>query len=361
MKRNSLSKRYCPLELEPRSAYIMQGPVRWDWQHRLSRKLKGCATRSRFGAKVDIGVIGDDAERFKEAKPLAVKPNFKEATLLGGFAPTRNRVEQITANQKKLFERTGASIIAVTADTDGSVVLERGKAPYHTRVTPVRNSKTIGAGDTYSSAFFLSLLAELSPQEAGEVASAAASIVVRKDGTTFCTHAELAASFALKNKHLKDSEELKLAVDEYRRQYRNIVFTNGCFDILHSGHVEYLRKAKALGDVLIVGVNSDASIKRLKGENRPVNRLEDRLKVLSALGNVDHVISFEEDNAIKLIEEIRPEIYAKGADYSKKALPEASVVKKHGGRIELVELTPDKSTTNTIQRIVSLNEKKLEL
>lgn len=132
---------------------------------------------------------------------------------------------------------------------------------------------------------------------------------------------------------------------------RNIVFTNGCFDILHAGHVRYLAGARALGDCLIVGLNSDESVRVLKGPARPINSQDDRAEVLAALAAVDYVVIFEETTAENLINEIKPDIYAKGGDYTVEKLPESKIVAAHGGRIVLVPEVPGRSSSNIISRI----------
>ena len=131
---------------------------------------------------------------------------------------------------------------------------------------------------------------------------------------------------------------------------KKIVFTNGCFDIIHVGHVRYLTAAKNFGDVLIVGLNTDESVKKLKGESRPINNQEDRAEVLLGLKAVDHVIFFGEKTAENLIAEIKPDIYVKGGDYTLETLPEAKIVQSYGGRVELVNLVKGKSTTNIIKK-----------
>jgi D-beta-D-heptose 7-phosphate kinase / D-beta-D-heptose 1-phosphate adenosyltransferase len=129
------------------------------------------------------------------------------------------------------------------------------------------------------------------------------------------------------------------------------VFTNGCFDILHRGHITYLNQAKALGDVLIVGLNGDGSVGRLKGAGRPINPVEDRLHVLAALSCVDHIVCFDEDTPHELIRLIRPDVYVKGGDYSREMLPEALVVESLGGTVEILPYVEDRSTTGIIERI----------
>jgi rfaE bifunctional protein nucleotidyltransferase chain/domain len=132
---------------------------------------------------------------------------------------------------------------------------------------------------------------------------------------------------------------------------QTVVFTNGCFDILHAGHVRYLQAARELGVCLIVGLNSDASVRRLKGPDRPINCQEDRAEVLSALATVDYVVVFDEPTAEALVREIQPDIYVKGGDYAVDRLPEAKVVAGYGGKTVLIPEVPGRSTTNLIRRI----------
>lgn len=130
-----------------------------------------------------------------------------------------------------------------------------------------------------------------------------------------------------------------------------VVFTNGCFDILHTGHVRYLAAARALGDVLILGLNSDASVRRLKGETRPVNSEADRAEVVGALKSVDYVVIFGEDTAEDLIAKVQPAVYAKGGDYTLETLPEARIVESYGGEVAFIPLVAGKSTTRMIARL----------
>ena len=136
-----------------------------------------------------------------------------------------------------------------------------------------------------------------------------------------------------------------------REAGQRIVFTNGCFDILHAGHVRYLEEARALGDCLVLGLNTDASVRRLKGETRPVNTELDRAAVTGALAAVDYVVLFDEPTAETLIEKVRPAVYVKGGDYTRETLPEARVVEKYGGEVHFIALVPGRSTTKIIEKI----------
>ena len=144
--------------------------------------------------------------------------------------------------------------------------------------------------------------------------------------------------------------------EDLRRQGNKIVFTNGCFDIIHAGHVRYLTAAKNFGDILIIGLNNDDSVRRLKGNSRPINNQNDRAEVLLGLKAVDYVIFFGEQTAEALISEIKPDIYVKGGDYTLETLPEAKIVQNYGGRVEFVNLVAGRSTTNVIKKILA--EKK---
>ncbi len=152
---------------------------------------------------------------------------------------------------------------------------------------------------------------------------------------------------------LIDRKEAAQVCDDLRRQGKRIVFTNGCFDIIHAGHVRYLTTAKSFGDVLIVGLNTDESVRRLKGANRPINTQADRAEVLLGLKAVDHVIYFGEATAEALITEVKPDVYVKGGDYTLATLPEAAIVQSYGGRVELVNLVAGRSTTGVIEKILS--------
>lgn len=143
-------------------------------------------------------------------------------------------------------------------------------------------------------------------------------------------------------------------IEELKKQGKKIVFTNGCFDILHVGHLRYMNEAKRQGDILIVGVNSDASVKRLKGPTRPINSEIDRAEMLSGLKAIDFTVIFTEDTPLNLIDEIKPNIHVKGGDYKKEELPETKIVEKHGGEVRILSFIEGKSTTNIVNKI---NEK----
>ena len=294
-----------------------------------------------------------DLRRYRRLDVTAVKPNYVEAINLLGEPDQRGtklRVAQIAANGERLLDATGARIVAVTIDAEGVIVFERDAPPYRTYCRPRTDAQAAGGGDTFVATLALALASGAGTPEAAELASTAGSIVVGKPGTAICSADDLIGALSIGGKRLDGAEELRRRADAYRAQGRRIVFTNGCFDILHRGHVTYLDRAKGLGDVLIVAVNSDASVRRLKGDDRPINGLDDRLLVLEALSCVDHVVSFDTDTPEPLIEAVRPDVLAKGGDYSRGSLPEADLVERLGGTVQILPLVDDRSTTRIIRR-----------
>ena len=148
-----------------------------------------------------------------------------------------------------------------------------------------------------------------------------------------------------------DFDEIEKICNSLREQNKKIVFTNGCFDILHRGHIEYLTKAKEFGDVLIVGLNSDTSVQRLKGKDRPINPEADRARILDALKPVDYVVIFEEDTPLRLIQMVKPDVLVKGGDYKVEEIVGSEYVMSYGGKVEIIPFVEGKSTTKIIQKI----------
>ncbi len=148
-----------------------------------------------------------------------------------------------------------------------------------------------------------------------------------------------------------DRSDIKFLCELLRKNQKKIVFTNGCFDIIHAGHVKYLTQAKSFGDVLILGLNTDDSVRKLKGSNRPINSEADRSFVIDGLKAVDYVILFSESTAENLVAEIKPDIYVKGGDYNLENLPEGKIVQSYGGQVKLIPLLEGRSTSNIISRI----------
>jgi D-beta-D-heptose 7-phosphate kinase/D-beta-D-heptose 1-phosphate adenosyltransferase len=282
-------------------------------------------------------------EIYREVGVTAVKPNYGEAAALLGMDTverTNDRAAQITAGAERILALTGARLAAVTLDAEGALVFERGKPAYRTYARTAAGSRSTGAGDTFASALTLALAAGASTPAAAELASAAAAIVVSKEGTSSCAAIELLGYLSAGDKLIRDHESLAKLASFYHLQGQAIVFTNGCFDVLHRGHITYLNRAKTLGDVLVVGVNADVSVQRLKGGG-PANVLEDRMQVLMAMSCVDHVVSFAGDTAEAVIRILRPDIFVKGGDHTRATLPEAGLVESLGGAVHILPYLDD--------------------
>ena len=296
-----------------------------------------------------------DFTRYAALKPTAVKPNYSEAIeLMKDTAPRAeaSRSQRVAAGAERLLEVTGARVVAVSLDVEGVLLLQRDASPRHITGDMWTTARAAGAGDSFVAAFALSLVAGASPDQAAQVATIAAGIAVRRDGTAMCRSEQLVAELRSAGRcDVMDCDELVAILARERARGKRIVFTNGCFDIVHSGHTRFLAEARSQGDVLVVGLNSDESVRRLKGEDRPVNSLADRAQVLMALSCVDYVVPFDDDTPEDLIAIVRPDVYAKGGDYTRDTLPEAGQVEALGGVVRILDYLEDRSTTSLIARI----------
>jgi len=302
--------------------------------------------------------IAVDSKRlsvFKELKPALVKPNYKQAIDLLKLTPVNNRVEQVLALKSKLLNKTNATLVALTLDVDGAVWLAKGEKPLHTLAKHAPGADVCGAGDTYISMATLAIISGATKLLAAQIAGIAANCVIEKQGTAVCKISEIIERTNDEMKVLDTKDMLAIVATQLRESGKRIVFTNGCFDILHCGHTRYLQEAKSLGDILILGVNTDESVRRLKGNGRPINLLQDRMDVLAAFSSVDFVISFgggtDRDNPTELIRLIKPNIVVKGENYKLNELPELEVISEIGAKLIQLPLTYGKSTTNIIRRI----------
>lgn len=293
-------------------------------------------------------------EIYRHVGVTAVKPNYEEALRLlrirqGQQHPTR--IETIAAHGEAILDQVQTQIAAITVDTDGALIFERGNPTYRTYAQPTPPARSAGAGDTFVSAFALALAAGADTPAAAELASAAAAIVVAQDGTVTCDLADLRAYVAAGDKYTTSLTHLLERLERHRQQGRRVVFTNGCFDIIHRGHVTFLNRARLMGDLLIVGVNTDESVRKFKGAERPINPLEDRIAVLTALSSIDHLVAFAEDTPCELIQAIRPDVFVKGGDYTREQLPEAELVERLGGQVVILPYLDNRSTSGLIERI----------
>jgi D-beta-D-heptose 7-phosphate kinase / D-beta-D-heptose 1-phosphate adenosyltransferase len=328
----------------------------------LSDYAKGALT-----ARVIRNVI--DAAR-KLGKPVIVDPKspnlaiYRGATVLKPnrreFAEaTRSRADteqDIAAAALEIMQLADCEAVLVTQSEHGMTLVPRKGEAVHVPGLPVRVRDVSGAGDTVAAVLAVTLAAGADWESALRMANAAAAVAVSKKGAAVVTPAELRrkilphAFLAAEEKIVADSRELDARLQDWRKQNLRIGFTNGCFDILHPGHVKLLTAARGVCDRLIVGLNSDASVKRLKGETRPVQNERARAEVLAALEAVDLVVLFEEDTPINLITYIKPSVLVKGADYSLEQVVGREIVEAHGGEVRLVDILPGFSTTSLVDR-----------
>ncbi len=283
-----------------------------------------------------------------------IKPNRRE------FAEaSRSRAdsdESIVDAAPELMQLADCEAILVTRSEHGMTLVTRAGEAIHLPAHPVKVRDGSGAGDTVAAAIAVALAAGAGWETAARMANAAAAVTVGKDGTAVVTLAELRrkilphAFLAAEEKIIAAGGDLVSQLVDWRKQGLRIGFTNGCFDILHPGHVKVLTAARAACDRLIVGLNSDASTRRLKGNGRPVQNEQARAEVLAALEAVDVVALFEEDTPINLIAQIRPSVLVKGGDYSREQVVGHEIVEAHGGLVLLVDVLPGFSTTSLVKR-----------
>ncbi len=287
-------------------------------------------------------------------KPLAVysgatviKPNEKEFEhALGGRGHSAEAAQQWV---KDLSLRAG---VVVTRGGNGMDVCTADETR-HLPARPVEVYDVTGAGDTTAAGLALGLALGWPLLDCARVANVAASIAVSKSGTAPVTAPELRQVLqgAVADRGLLTRDELVRAVLDAKANGERVVFTNGCFDILHAGHVSYLEEAAALGDRLVVAINGDASVTRLKGEGRPVNAVEGRSRVLAGLSCVDWVVSFDEDTPEALLRLLQPEVLVKGGDYGPDGVVGADIVRGYGGEVQVLGLVADVSTSAIVDRI----------
>jgi rfaE bifunctional protein nucleotidyltransferase chain/domain len=298
-------------------------------------------------------VDAHDPSRWSSLRPDLATPNAHEAARLiaADLPPGGDRPAWFAEHAAELFQATGSEAIVVTLDRDGTVLLTRDLPAYRTWAVPVAEKQASGAGDTFVAALTVARSTGRPLTASADFAQAAADVVVRRFGTSVCSTDDLAHHLG-HSAEVLDEEELATRLAVERGNGRRIVLTNGCFDVLHPGHTASLNQARALGDVIVVAVNGDESTRRLKGEGRPVNRAEDRAGLLSALASVDYVTIFDTDTPIPLIERIRPDVYAKGGDYTPQMLEESDVVTGYGGEVRILDYVPAQSTTAVVERIL---------
>ena len=292
-------------------------------------------------------------------------PNKKEAALASGVEINNESSLEKAAN--KILENISLDNLLITCGKDGMVLFEKNKKPFRVRTEARQVFDVSGAGDTVLAVFGLAVASGASIHNSVTFANTAAGIVVGKAGTATVSKQEL--TWALKivmgkggtatvddqrlPSKYKDFSELPALAEDLKKKGKRLVLTNGCFDLLHAGHIMLFSASKQLGDILIVAIDDDESVKKLKGSGRPVLNANERGRILSALDAVDYVVIFSSHELKKLIEIIQPDVLTKGSNYTSKEVFGRELVEKYGGRVELIPVTENISSTRIINNIKS--------
>lgn len=313
------------------------------------------AAAASAGAPVVVDPKSPDLARYRGA--FLVSPNQDELSRATGTAIEDDRSAASAAG--KAVTEAGVGAVLVTRGAQGMTLVVAGGEPLHLRTRPRQVFDVSGAGDTAVATVAAALAAGHGLEEAAALANACAGIVVGKVGTATVDAGELAAALQANvppdpggpGGKVVSRRAARDRIALWRRCGKRVAFTNGCFDLIHPGHVSLLDQARATGDALIVGLNSDASARRLKGAGRPVQTAAARASVLAGFSAVDLVVEFDEDTPLSLIEAIGPDVLVKGADYAEEDVVGGDLVKSRGGRVVLAELAEGHSTSGAIDRI----------
>ncbi|MDB2405609.1 D-glycero-beta-D-manno-heptose-7-phosphate kinase [Arcobacteraceae bacterium] len=312
----------------------------------LMSKINFCA--SGADVKVLVDPKGDDYTKYIGSYLLT--PNKKEAQEATNIDITDDASLKVAL--KKLHNTACLQVPMITLSEDGIAILDENDEVVKKPTVAREVYDVTGAGDTVLASLGYCIAKGEDIVSSMEFANLAAGVVVGKIGSATATIEEIEEYKSSLHKssiesHIKTFDEIERTVERLKKQNKKIVFTNGCFDILHKGHVQYLDKAKSFGDVLILGLNSDASVSALKGPNRPINNEDDRGYILAALESVDYVVKFTDDTPLSLIQLVKPDVLVKGGDYEGKEVVGSDIA----GELKLVQFVDGKSTTKTIEKI----------
>jgi len=284
----------------------------------------------------------------------AITPNRSESELATGLRiPTAEAAESVA---RKLLEDLELEAVVMTLDREGIAVVERDGEFQHLPTRPQAVYDVTGAGDMVISVLGAALAAGNSYVESARLANIAAGLEVGRIGVQPLSRTEIITGIrhehAVAADKMKTLRELLPILEEHRRRGERIVFTNGCFDVLHLGHARYLETARGMGDVLVVGLNSDRGVRKLKGRGRPVCGESERAQMLAALGDVGYVVVFDEDTPETLIRRVRPDVLVKGEEWKDKGVVGRAFVESYGGEVVLTPMVQGKSTSDIIERIL---------
>jgi D-beta-D-heptose 7-phosphate kinase/D-beta-D-heptose 1-phosphate adenosyltransferase len=301
------------------------------------------------GLPVLVDPKGTDFERYRGASLLT--PNQSEFEAVAG--PTDSDAKLIE-RADKMIRDLDLEAMVVTRSEKGMLVVQSGGEPVLLSTQAREVFDVTGAGDTVIATLAGALASGSELQDAAALANLAAGLVVRKIGVASVTPSELQVALHQRGqggRGLVSEAELQSQLDEARARRERVVMTNGCFDVLHAGHVAYLEEAKSLGDRLVVAVNDDRSVRRLKGETRPINALPDRMAVLAGLAAVDWVVPFSEDTPARLIAAVMPDVLVKGGDYRAEEIAGAKEVLANGGEVRVLAFRKGHSSSRIIERL----------
>ena len=301
---------------------------------------------------VFIDPKGNNFNKYKGA--YIITPNLQEfSTEVGGISSEQD----LNNKAKRLMSRLSLEALLITRGQEGMTLFQKTKGKVNRSDFPTEARDVFdvsGAGDTVIASLAAAKASGMTLEDSVKLSNIAAGIVVGKSGTASPSLAELSL-FLNQEGSIIPNKELKELVKEAKNDSKKIVFTNGCFDLLHPGHITYLKEAKKLGDRLIVALNTDNSVRRLKGSKRPINNLRQRAVQISALGCVDWVTSFSEDTPLKLIQQLEPDVLVKGQDYKVKDIVGSKEVLSKGGQVKTIKLVKGFSTSNLIKKIKDLD------
>jgi D-beta-D-heptose 7-phosphate kinase/D-beta-D-heptose 1-phosphate adenosyltransferase len=301
------------------------------------------------GVPVLVDPKGTDFEKYRGASLLT--PNQSEFEAVAGACDSD---DELVRRASDLVDELELQALLVTRSEKGMLLLEAGVEPLFLSTQAREVFDVTGAGDTVIATLAAALASGESLPSAAALANLAAGLVVRKIGAAAVTPAELRVALHQRGqggRGLLSVEELVAVVAESHERGERVIMTNGCFDVLHAGHVAYLEEAKSLGDRLVVAVNDDASVRRLKGASRPINKLEDRMLVLAGLAAVDWVVPFSDDTPRNLIAEVLPDVLVKGGDYTPDEIAGAKEVLQNGGEVRVLSFREGHSSSRIIDRL----------
>ena len=308
------------------------------------------AVARECGKKVVVDPKGNDFAKYRDA--TVITPNYSEFCAVVGECASE---QEIREKAQQLCQQLSIEALLITRSEQGMTLVKQSgeTANFPAQVREVYD--VTGAGDTVISVFAMSLAVDGDLEQAARVANVAAGIVVGKFGAATLTAEELQQgllNYEFPSSKLISDQLLAQKIADAQAKGDKVVLTNGCFDVLHKGHTHLLRQAESFGDMVVVALNSDESVRRLKGSDRPINNLQDRAEMLSHLSPVDWVVSFEQDTPLELIETLQPDVLVKGGDYTIDEIVGAEVVTQRGGEVKIVPFVEGYSTSKLISSIV---------